>query len=99
MSTQPIYITMSHIAKTLGYAPSNINHLITKWHNDPDLPTPPPDAHLIGNKTTPTPLWLQEHLPKWETWNQQRITLSHERAAHSPTIGRPAAPGKRTTHQ
>jgi len=96
MSTQPIYITITQIATTLGYiSPSNIRHLINKWQNDRDLPTPPPDAHLVGKRGTPTPLWLQERLPEWETWNEQRIALTHQRQREGLTLrGRPPGPSK-----
>lgn len=95
MTTTPTYIGMTHIAHALGYTPSNIPHLLAKWENDPDLPTPPPDAYFLNKRGKRTPLWLQERLPEWKHWDQQRITLSHQRQQNANIpLGRPAGPRK-----
>lgn len=79
MPEPPVYLTISEIARELGYNPRNFNVNTHYWQNDPEHPPPTPDAYSIVKGGYQTPLWLPRRLDQWRTWDTQRRTLGRRR--------------------
>lgn len=78
MSEPPVYITMSEIARELGYVTSNLNYIL-KRRDDSEDPCPAPDAYSKVKGGYLTPLWLDQRLPEWKAWDRRRRPRKHGR--------------------
>lgn len=83
MNDVPVYITISEIARQLGYVPSNVTALYRHWKDDPEHPCPAADAYSIIKGGHQAPLWLHHRNREWRDWNHTRKTLGRHRQAQA----------------
>ena len=78
---KPVYLTLSGIARELGYAPGNMSTVIKPWKNDPEASPPEPDAYSHVKGGYLSPLWLPTRVPEWFQWDTDRRALGRARQA------------------
>lgn len=83
-TTTPIFITMSEIARELGYTNNNFSYILKTHHDDPNDPCPAPDAHYKVHGGYLSPLWLPTRIPQWKAWDQRRQPRKHGRLGNTP---------------